>query len=255
MKYIKKFATKSLLDSHLSGEGAEYPLATLTEDDNTFRIITPPTIYYTTTDGNQINNTSTGLSSYIVSHTKEDNGEYKIVLKPTVTSIPNQFFYNQSTLQTLRFEGFDKVTSIGSQFLFQCTSLQSIDLSGLSDVNSIGHNFIQTCRSLQSIDLSGLSNVTSISYSFLNTCSSLQSIDLSPLMKAFNEMKKVPDYFLQGCSLLKTVIMPNTTGITSIGDYYLFNCYSLTTIYCPKGTLEYYKQLIPVRASIMVEMS
>lgn len=189
------------------------------------KIIPKPTIYYTTTNGNQISDSNTRLSSYIVSHTKEDNGEYKIVLKDTMTMIPNNCFYYLSTLQTIRFENLDNVTSIGTYFLFSCSSLQSINLLGLSNVRSIGIQFLQDCTSLQSIDLTPLSKVTSIG-----------------------------NRFLQSCTSLVTLTMPNTTGITSIGNNYLYNCSKLTAIYCHKGTLDFYKGLMSNRASIMVEM-
>lgn len=273
-----KEATQNIseIKSELENKDDAGTIEELTSEEVKDIFIPKPTIYYTTTDNNQISDDKTGLQDYIISHTKETNGEWKIVLDRDMTSIPDKCFYQQHNIQTIRFEGLDDITSVGNNFLYYCNSLQSINLLPLSNVESIGINFLYFCQSLHSIDLTPLNKITSIGNNFLNGCPSLQSIDLSPL----SNIESIGDYFLygclkltlidftplnqvtsigksllSGCSSINILIMPNTTDITSIGSAYLSGCSKLTTIYCPKGTLEHYKQLMPDRASIMVEMN
>ena len=248
MKPLRKFDNNASFEAYRKGN-VEYPLVASVNTKS--YVLTQPAIYYTTTDGNQLSDANTGLQDYIISHTKKINGSFKIVLKDTMNSIPNDCFRACTTLKTVRFEGLNNVTSIGTYFLGYCSSLQNIDFSGLSNVTSIGLSFLYNCTSLQSIDLSPLSEITSIGGYFLRGCDSLQSVDLSGLSK----VTSIGDYFLIICSVLKTVTMPNTTGITSIGANYFNSCYQLTTIYCPKGTLTKYKTLMPNRSTIMVELS
>ena len=106
-----------------------------------------PTIYYTTTDGKQLDTidlNSFFLRDNILTHTQEPNGEWKIVCKDTLTAIPNGFCTTAPfRLSTIRFEHCEKITSIGYGFFgLTYPNNRLCDFSGLSNVNTIGDDFM-----------------------------------------------------------------------------------------------------------------
>ena len=144
----------------------------------------------------------------------------------SVESIPNNFAYGCSSLESVDLSGFSGLKTIGYSFMSGCSSLTDIDLSYLNGVTSIDYNFLVNCSSLSNIDLSFMSEVTSVGSQFLMGCSSLVNLDLTPLAK----VETIGVQFLSGCSGLTYLDCSPLVSIQSIGNRFLNYCNNLTKV-------------------------
>ena len=145
-----------------------------------------------------------------------------IILPDTVTSIGNSAFVNCINLQRVSIPY--GVSSIGNNTFKGC-SIKSITLS--NSLTSIGGSAFYECRELDSIIVPINANpaATSSTYIF-SGCTKLNSI----VMYSFTSL---PNYFLQNCTNLKKITLPN--NLTSIGTYVFNSCNYIESLTIPSG--------------------
>lgn len=141
----------------------------------------------------------------------------------TITSLPEQFMYNRSSLVEVKLPSTLK--SIGNSAFYGCSALQSFDLNGIT---TIGSSVFSGCSSLSYINLTG---VESIGGSAFSNCSKLNNIDLSTV-------NYIGSSAFSGCSSLESIdltsavaigYLPNESGYYSDG-YSFEDCTSLKEV-------------------------
>ena len=164
-----------------------------------------------------------GSSKPRMEYTYNDNGEIIAAKGIGLTAIPNKFFYENKTIETLDLSECPNLTTIGEYAFYYCSALASIELP--NSVTSIGARSFYECRALTSITIPD--GVTSISaYTFYN-CTSLASITIP------DGVTSIGDYAFHNCNPLASITIPD--GVTSIGVRAFYNCNSLTSVTIPDG--------------------
>ena len=135
--------------------------------------------------------------------------------------------YDQGTISSLVFSGYENVITIGNFFLVGHVSLVSLDIGSLHNVTSIGSRFMVGCSAITSIDLRPLRNVTTIESGFMGGCSALTEIDVTPLSNAAS----IGDFFMWGCTSLATVDITPLRSLTAISRGFMKGCTGLTSIH------------------------
>lgn len=122
-------------------------------------------------------------------------------------------FYRNTDLTNGNFlKYFTNVTTLVYQSFYQCYSLKSIDIQ---NVKTIGNSIFDSCTSLQMLDLSKLTPNSKISSTdnylsyICKNCTSLIECILP------NGANTIGEYAFYGCSLLKTIIIPES--VTYLG--------------------------------------
>ena len=170
--------------------------------------------------------TVTGMSSFTV---------------PTnVTEIPASFFYDCSSLKTVKLSS--KLTKIGD-YAFYNTGLTSLTIPASvkeiganafysSDISSLivepglttmGEKAFQNCTNLTTVSLP--STLTSIPYYAFYNCSKLANVSLA------EGLTSIGQYAFGTCSKIASITVPE--GVTSIGASAFSGCTSLTYIKLP----------------------
>lgn len=174
--------------------------------------------------------------------------------------------YNSATLTSATYEN-----RLANYIFADCTALQSVTLpdnmiligtasfynSGLTsftigaNIESINNAAFAECSNLVTVDIKGTekklgiaygSNITSVSsFGVFYNCTSLKSIDLSTRSAIYCSAttstaayKALGNYTFYGCSLLKSVKLPNDLQL--IGSYSFYDCESLVSINIPTNT-------------------
>lgn len=149
------------------------------------------------------------------------------VIANTVQNLPQQAFYNNTSLETFDELGqFTNCTAIYLQCFRGCSNLKSIDLS---NITILGPGVFQNCSSLGSTN-NGILNIPKLS-GFQNNdgggifqaCTSLVEINLGSQVEDSNKITSVPSFL--GCSNLEKV-----TGlkmVTTIPTCYFYGCAKL----------------------------
>ncbi|MBE6229342.1 MAG: hypothetical protein E7119_01990 [Bacteroidales bacterium] len=203
-------------------------------------------IWYTTSDGNIVEMSSTdGFGASFVSN-NYSNGKGVIKFDNAVTSVGNNAFKGCSNLRTVIIP--EEVVSIGNDAFYMCTSLISMEYpegkksirqyaifkdgqeSAVADMavsNSasvgghIGSGAFYGCSALSSVDISN--GVTSIMGEAFSGCSSLTGIILP------QQLATIGHRAFSGCSSLKSITIPEE--VESIGEYAFTGCSNLTDVY------------------------
>ena len=138
------------------------------------------------------------------------------------TAIPNQAFFNCSSLTSITFP--EGITSIGAGAFSGCRSLTSIEIP--EGITSIGYRLFESCSSLTSVTIPN--SVTSIEQEAFGDCTSLTSITLP------EGLTSIGGGAFSGCSSLTSITIPSS--VTSIGNNAFGNCGSIGTINCLRSS-------------------
>ena len=196
-------------------------------------------IWYTSSDGNTVNISSSGVfGANIVSNSYEngkgvitfdgdvtcvENGAFvqcstltSVIIPNSVTSIIGGTFNNCSSLTSVIIP--DGVTTIGNAAFSNCSSLTSFTIP--NSLITIGDATFYNCTGLTSITIPN--SVTSIGITAFQLCSGLTSITIG------NNVTTIKDAAFVGCSSLTSITIPNS--VTSIGQGAFSGCTRLTYI-------------------------
>lgn len=173
-------------------------------------------ILYTTTDGKTITPKFTHISNTY------ENGQGKITLDASVTSIGYNAFGSFTTLKSIVIP--DTITEIGEYAFYGCSSLESVTIP--NSVTKIDRYAFKDCTALKSITVPN--KITIIDRYVFQGCSSLESVTIP------NSVTEIALKAFNGCSNLTSITIPES--VTKMGNYVLWECYSLRTIYCKATT-------------------
>lgn len=179
-------------------------------------------IYYTTTDGNVLNPTYSGIEVFganITSNTYTDKGV--IAFDGNVTIVGQNAFNGCITLASVLLP--DTVATIGNSAFYYCSAMTSVSLG--SGVTSIGDGAFIFCYSFTGITIPD--GVTSIGNGAFQNCEAMTNVYLSSGITSIN------NNVFGNCHLLTGITIPNS--VTSIGAGAFSNCTFLTGITIPSG--------------------
>lgn len=149
---------------------------------------------------------------------------------PNVQSIGDYAFYQCTKLAAIQAQ---KATNIGSYAFFGCTALTSVSLPNAANI--LAYAFYQ-CTSLATVSLPKASPIPNSAFM---QCRGLKKVDLgaptSIGLNAFN-----------GCSLLETLIIRRTNGVSSLNGSAALNGTLIANgtgyIYVPAALVDAYKE-------------
>ena len=148
--------------------------------------------------------------------------------------------YIPRNLRTVVISNSSGVTSMGNDAFSGCSGLTNITIP--DSVTSIGDYAFGGCSGLTSITIPD--SVTSIGFAMFRECRRLESITLPFIGAELNGTKNTHFGYVFGASSysdnskyvpssLKTVIISNSSGVTSIGERAFYECSGLTSITIP----------------------
>ena len=144
-----------------------------------------------------------------------------VTLPDGVETIGDYAFANAKSLISCGFP--ESLVTIGNGAFENCLSLEG-DINIPASVKTIGSNAFDGCQSITSVKTNlntstewvGTDRVpfsATIGSSAFRNCTAMNSFELAA------SMKRVEDYAFQGCSNLKTLVLPE--GVTYLGSYFL----------------------------------
>lgn len=152
-------------------------------------------------------------------------------ISKNITQIFDNAFFKCENLKNVQWEDGSTLYNIGNNAFSNCTSLELIS-SGTSgtlstfpeSLEGIGNNSFQK---------TGLVNVkigkpSSGELMFIGTGAFANSEKLEKMDLSDSNLSSIPSSSCQGCTALKTVVLPEST-VTTIGDGAFNNCYYLHT--------------------------
>ncbi len=130
-------------------------------------------------------------------------------------SIPNDAFFEYSSLESVHIEDRANITYIGKFAFYCCSSLKSIKIP--IGVKSIEGCTFKKCSSLKLIGIP--IGVTTIGWNAFYKCSSLRSITIP------NSVDYIGPLACDSCKLLQSIHIPNTVETIEEGAFY--GCHTL----------------------------
>ena len=172
-----------------------------------------------------------------------DSSLKEVVIGSNVKTIGSGAFQSCSSLKKITIE--EGVEIIGSHAFSYCESLTEISLP--STVKSLGASAFCYCTALEEISLKYIRTVGEAAFIYcyslervefsseleeienwaFSQCSSLENVSFEGVTK----LREIGDYVFTGCSMLRSVEVPE--GVNRIGIYAFYDCARLSTISIP----------------------
>ena len=177
-------------------------------------------IVYTTTDGKilSIKTTYFGTNAQVISHNQTGENEFTIECDGTITEIPSQAFYNQTTLKSIALP--EELKVIGDQSFKGCSFLDC-SLAIPNEVTIIAYEAFSDCISLTG-PLTLPKSLTKIGSGAFRECNRLTGSLAIP--EGVTEIGGGAFFYCK--NLTGSVTIPQ--GITTIESYTFWNCGNLT---------------------------
>ena len=169
----------------------------------------------------------------------------EVVIGGEVKVIGSSAFQYCTSLETVTIN--EGVETIGSHAFANCTSLKNVALP--STVNVLNEYAFYACEDLESISLQ---NIREIREAAFYACTSLESVEFSSELEtlgswvfsqcrsleslSFNGVTKldtISDYAFTGCSMLRSIEIPE--GVRRIGILSFYDCSRLSSVTIPSS--------------------
>lgn len=248
-KFFAFFAAIALLFSYSCTHTIYFDKTPVEDTEEDFVVPEDATVItYTTTDGKTIQAGVTKIANILSN--KYKNGEGYIVINGTLEEIPEQAFYNFTTLKSITIP--DGVTAIGNRAFYNCENLTNIVIP--KNVTTIGEQAFYNCKNLTKITLPenivtigneafyGCNNLTitiaegtvTITNGAFSGCSGITNITIP------ESVITIEDYAFVHCKNLTDVKIGN--GVTSIGKQAFYGCSKLTSVTMGNSVISIDKQ-------------
>ena len=168
----------------------------------------------------------------------------KLIIPSTTTSIAENAFANNTTVEEITYEGAElktesyadsahALTTIEATAFSGCTKLKKIVIPGT--VTSIGTTILSGCTAVEELEFpyvlgDGKSSVNGLSKLFGSANSAVPSTLKTIVINGGTSIGK---YAFYSCSKLTSVTIPNS--VTNIGTYAFYSCSGLTSITIPNN--------------------
>lgn len=146
----------------------------------------------------------------------------EIVIGADVKTIGSSAFQYCTSLETITIN--EGVETIGSHAFANCSSLKNITLP--STVSILNEYAFYACEDLESISLKHIREIREAAF---YACTSLESVEFSP------ELEAIGNWAFSQCRYLETLSFNNVTKLSEIGDYVFTGCSMLRSIDIPEG--------------------
>lgn len=185
----------------------------------------------------------------------------KVVVPEHVTSIPMRAFYECKNIESVELP--DNLAYIGEEAFCYCESLESIAIPRSTE--SIGNGAFMFCKKLKSLTVPG--NIKNIGFEVFAGCG------ISELMIeegvetigccAFGwnkylsnvclptSVKQIDNHAFLNCPMLEEIVIRENCKTIAKDAFDL--CHNLKRIVIPKGSMSFYKKLIPGYSYLLIE--
>lgn len=143
------------------------------------------------------------------------DGIRKVNIGNNVKTIPDYFVQGCWDINSITLP--ESVTSIGMQAFYGCTSLTSITIP--ENVTSINNSAFAGCEAL-----------TTLNYNATDCKFNIDKLVFPENLEVVNigeNVKSIPDYFVQGCNISSITLNEN---VTTIGTQAFYNCSKLSNV-------------------------
>ncbi|MBQ8306130.1 MAG: leucine-rich repeat domain-containing protein [Blautia sp.] len=140
------------------------------------------------------------------------------IILPNVESVDYRGFYWDGNGSATKTISLPKATTIGDQAFYNQKSLETVDLSS---AETLGKNAFQGCSKLKSLSLP---EVTEIAEGCFQGCSMLESVSMPSVVQIKNSA-------FSSAAALKSLTLPET--LETIGQSAFSNCYALEEVVFP----------------------
>ena len=151
-----------------------------------------------------------------------DSDLKEVVIGSNVKIIGSGAFQYCTSLETVTIH--EGVETIGSHAFANCSSLNNVSLPSTVDI--LNEYAFYACEALESVSLE---HIRKISNSVFYGCISLESVQFSA------DLEEIGSWSFSQCKSLDTVSFEGVTGLTEIDDYAFTGCSMLRSVSIPEG--------------------